>query len=64
MSDQPQRTFSTAFKESVVFRVRAGERLALRICEGGEAPMRLPLPPAARRRRRRIPRKPSFDRER
>jgi len=28
MSDQPQRAFSTAFKESVVLRLRAGERLA------------------------------------
>jgi hypothetical protein len=28
MSDQPQRAFSTAFKESVVLRPRAGERLA------------------------------------
>ena len=28
MSVQPQRAFSTAFKESVVLRLRAGERLA------------------------------------
>jgi len=28
MSDQRQRAFSTAFKESVVLRLRAGERLA------------------------------------
>jgi transposase len=28
MSDQPQRAFSTAFKESVVLRLQAGERLA------------------------------------
>ena len=28
MSDQPQRAFSTAFKEQVVLRLRAGERLA------------------------------------
>jgi transposase len=28
MSDQAQRAFSTAFKESVVLRLRAGERLA------------------------------------
>jgi transposase len=28
MSDQPQRAFSTTFKESVVLRLRAGERLA------------------------------------
>src|ERR1700686_4830596 len=28
MSDQPQRAFSTAFKESIVLRLRAGERLA------------------------------------
>jgi transposase len=27
MSNQPQRAFSTAFKESVVLRLRAGERL-------------------------------------
>ena len=28
MSDQPQRAFSTGFKESVVLRLQAGERLA------------------------------------
>ena len=28
MSNQPQRAFSTAFKESVVLRLQAGERLA------------------------------------
>jgi transposase len=28
MSDQPQRAFSTAFKESIVLRLQAGERLA------------------------------------
>jgi transposase-like protein len=28
MSNQPQRAFSTAFKEQVVLRLRAGERLA------------------------------------
>ncbi len=28
MSDQPQRAFSTAFKESVILRIEAGERLA------------------------------------
>ena len=28
MSDQPQRAFSTAFKEGVALRLQAGERLA------------------------------------
>ena len=28
MSDQPQRAFSTAFKESAVLRLRAGECVA------------------------------------
>jgi transposase-like protein len=28
MSDQPQRAFTTAFKESVILRIEAGERLA------------------------------------
>jgi hypothetical protein len=29
MSDQPQGAFSTTFKEQVVLRIQAGERLAL-----------------------------------
>jgi transposase-like protein len=35
MSDQVQRAYSTAFKESVVLRIEAGERLAAVAAELG-----------------------------